>query len=99
MKIIQPKGTLNELGYKERVENYIDYAEQRFEEYCKTKSFHYKKLLFNDDADFGNSLKVSLIFINLGFLVLYLITLFTPKKPNNVKVNSSWKSKLPTNLN
>jgi hypothetical protein len=55
MKIIQPKGTLNELGYKERVENYIDYAEQRFEEYCKTKSFHYKKLLFNDDADFGNS--------------------------------------------
>ena len=55
MKIIQPKGTLNELGYKERVENYIDYAEQRFEEYCKTKSFHYKKLLFNDDADFNNS--------------------------------------------
>jgi len=55
MKIIQPKGTLNELGYKERVENYIDYAEQRFEEYCKTKSFHYKKLLFNDDADFANS--------------------------------------------
>ena len=49
MKIIQPKGTLNELGYKERVENYIDYAEQRFEEYCKTKSFHYKKLLLYND--------------------------------------------------
>jgi hypothetical protein len=37
------------------VGNYIDYAEQRFEEYCKAKSFHYKKLLFNDDADFANS--------------------------------------------
>jgi len=55
MKIIQPKGTLNELGYKERVENYIDFAEQRFEEYCKSKSFHFKKLLFNDDSDFGSS--------------------------------------------
>ena len=51
MKTIQPKGTLNELGYKERTENYIDFAEQRFEEYCKSKSFHFKKLLFNDDSD------------------------------------------------
>jgi hypothetical protein len=55
MKIIQPEGKLNELKYEERVSNYIDFAEQRFEEYCKTKSFHYKKLLFNDDSDFANS--------------------------------------------
>ena len=91
MKIIQPKGTLNELGYKERVENYIDYAEQRFEEYCKTKSFHYKKLLFNDDADFGNSPIpyfhklgiLSAIFIRLMvkvfnvFFIIHLATQFT----------------------
>jgi hypothetical protein len=55
MKIIQPEGKLNELKYQERVEQYIDFAEQRFEEYCKSKSFHYKKLLFNDDSDFVNS--------------------------------------------
>jgi len=55
MKIIQPTGKLNELKYQERIEHYIDFAEQRFEEYCKTKSFHFKKLLFNDDADFSNS--------------------------------------------
>lgn len=55
MKIIQPEGKLNELKYEERVSNYIDFAEQRFEEYCKSKSFHYKKLLFNDDSDFANS--------------------------------------------
>ena len=55
MKIIQPEGKLNELKYQERVEHYIDFAEQRFEEYCKSKSFHYKKLLFNDDSDFANS--------------------------------------------
>ena len=55
MKIIQPEGKLNELKYQERVEQYIDFAEQRFEEYCKSKSFHYKKLLFNDDFDFVNS--------------------------------------------
>jgi len=55
MKTIQPTGTLNELGYKERTENYIDFAEQRFEEYCKSKSFHFKKLLFNDNSDFANS--------------------------------------------
>ena len=55
MKIIQPEGKLNELKYEERVGNYIDFAEQRFEEYCKSKSFHYKKLLFNDDSDFANS--------------------------------------------
>jgi hypothetical protein len=55
MKIIQPEGKLNELKYEERVGNYIDFAEQRFEEYCKSKSFHYKKLLFNDDSNFVNS--------------------------------------------
>ena len=55
MKIIQPEGKLNELKYQERVSNYIDYAEERFEKYCETKSFHYKKLLFNDDSDFANS--------------------------------------------
>ena len=55
MKIIQPEGKLNELKYEERVGNYIDFAEQRFEQYCKSKSFHYKKLLFNDDSDFVNS--------------------------------------------
>ena len=55
MKIIQPEGKLNELKYQERVEQYIDFAEQRFEEYCNSKSFHYKKLLFNDDSDFVNS--------------------------------------------
>ena len=55
MKTIQPKGTLNELGYKERTENYIDFAEQRFEEYCKSKSFHFKKLLFNDNSNFSAS--------------------------------------------
>ena len=55
MKIIQPEGKLNELKYQERVEHYIDFAEQRFEKYCQAKSFHYKKLLFNDDSDFANS--------------------------------------------
>ena len=55
MKIIQPEGKLNELKYEERVGNYIDFAEQRFEKYCQAKSFHYKKLLFNDDSDFANS--------------------------------------------
>ena len=38
MKIIQPEGKLNELKYQERVEHYIDFAEQRFEKYCQAKS-------------------------------------------------------------
>jgi len=55
MKIIQQTGKLNELKYQERVEQYIDFAEQRFEAYCKSKSFHFKKLLFNDNSDFASS--------------------------------------------
>jgi len=54
-KKISPKGEHHKLGYQERATNYINYAEQRFEEHCKQRGFKYSKLLLNDKEDFINS--------------------------------------------
>ena len=50
-KQIFGKGKLNEQGYKERVKNYINFAEDRFEAYCKEKGYNFKKLCLNADDD------------------------------------------------
>lgn len=48
-------GELNKESYNERVKNYINYAEQRFEKYCREKGYNYKKLLLNSDENLFES--------------------------------------------
>ena len=50
-KKIYDKGKLNMENYNDRVKNYINYAEKRFEEYCKEKGFTFRKLLLNADEN------------------------------------------------
>jgi hypothetical protein len=54
-KIIYDKGKLNKESYMERVKNYVNFAEERFEKYCEKKGFNYKKLLLNADENLFES--------------------------------------------
>ena len=54
-KKIYDKGKLNMENYNDRVKNYINFAEKRFEEYCREKKYAYKKLLLNADENLFES--------------------------------------------
>jgi hypothetical protein len=54
-KKIFNKGQLHKESYNERVKNYISFAEDRFEEYCKTKGYSFKKLILNADDNLFDS--------------------------------------------
>jgi hypothetical protein len=50
-KKISPKGEHNKLNYDERIKNYVDFSEQRFEEYCQRHKYFYRKLHLNQSDD------------------------------------------------
>lgn len=50
-KHIFPKGKLNMETYNDRVKNYINFAEKRFEDYCREKGYSFRKLLLNADEN------------------------------------------------
>lgn len=50
-KKVFDQGTLNNEHYNERIKNYINYAEDRFENYCKQRGYKFKKLCLNQDDD------------------------------------------------
>jgi hypothetical protein len=50
-KKISPKGEHNKLNYDDRIKNYVDFSEQRFEEYCQKHKFFYRKLHLNQSDD------------------------------------------------
>ena len=54
-KKIYDKGKLNMENYNDRVKNYINYAEKRFEDYCTSKGYAFKKLLLNADENLFES--------------------------------------------
>ena len=54
-KRVSPDGEHHKLNYQERIDNYIPFAEQVFEEYCEKKGMKYKQLHLNDRSDFENS--------------------------------------------
>jgi len=54
-KPISETGKHNELDYDERAGNYIDFAEEIFEDYCKLKGMKYRRLHLNDTPDFKSS--------------------------------------------
>ena len=54
-KKIYDKGKLNMENYNDRVKNYINYAEKRFEDYCRDKGYAFKKLLLNADENLFES--------------------------------------------
>ena len=45
------KGKLNEQNYEQRIKNYMDLSERRFEEYCKKHKYFYRKLHFNQSDE------------------------------------------------
>lgn len=54
-KKIFTKGTLNEQTYEVRMKNYDKtFAEQRFEQYCKEKNYHFKELKLNSKEIFNS---------------------------------------------
>ena len=55
MKIEFETGTLNEQDYEERAGNYIDFAEDIFENYCNERGLKKRRLHFNDTPDFAAS--------------------------------------------
>ena len=54
-KHVYPKGKLNMESYNDRVKNYINFAEKRFEDYCTEKGYAFKKLLLNADESLFES--------------------------------------------
>ena len=54
-KIISEIGKHNELDYEQRAGNYIDFAEDIFESYCKSKDIKFRRLHLNDTPDFKSS--------------------------------------------
>ena len=54
-KKIYDKGKLNMENYNDSVKNYINYAEKRFEDYCRDKGYAFKKLLLNADENLFES--------------------------------------------
>jgi len=55
-KKIFEKGQLHKENYNERVKNYDPkFAEKRFEDYCTSKGFSFKKLLLNADENLFES--------------------------------------------
>jgi|TARA_B100001094_G_scaffold110401_1_gene106318 hypothetical protein len=55
MKEVSPQGEHNKLNSTERIKNYIPFAEDVFEQYCKSKDMKFRQLHLNDNADFGES--------------------------------------------
>jgi len=55
MKEVSPQGEHNKLNSAERIKNYIPFAEDVFEKYCKSKGMKFRQLHLNDNADFGES--------------------------------------------
>lgn len=55
MKKVSETGKHNELDYEDRAGNYIDFAEDIFEEYCVAKDMKFRRLHFNDTPDFATS--------------------------------------------
>jgi hypothetical protein len=55
VKKVSETGKHNELDYGDRAGNYIDFAEDIFEEYCVSKDMKFRRLHFNDTPDFATS--------------------------------------------
>jgi len=55
VKKVSETGKHNELDYEDRAGNYIDFAEDIFEEYCVAKDMKFRRLHFNDTPDFATS--------------------------------------------
>ena len=50
-KKIFNKGELNKESYDNRIKNYVDLSEQRFEEYCQKHKYFFRKLHLNQSDD------------------------------------------------